>query len=210
MDGADEVFESPKKRKRQKTLDFGNSQSVWSERIGFQPPSPTVGQVYLSQNRPLTTQQEKKFWKIVATAINGNVSERSLAKVVANTWNEYHFTTMSKNGIGFGGRISEHHASKILKRKGQHLRLQQHFQLKDQKPSPVAQKKTQQHFQLSNSKPPPVVNKKPVLEREDLAYMSYKQMRDWIGFFGLSHQSSKKKQIAALMNHLDQLEKKNK
>ena len=105
MDGADEVFESPKKRKRQKTLDFGNSQSVWSERIGFQPPPPTVGQVCLPQNRPLTTQQEKQFWKIVAIAVNGNVSESSLAKVVANTWNECHFTTMAVNGIGFGGRM---------------------------------------------------------------------------------------------------------
>ena len=114
---------------------------------------------------------------------------------------------MAVNGIDFGGRMSEHHATKILKKKGQHLRLQQHFQLSNQKQPPVAHQKPLQHFPLKNPKPPPVAWEKPVLKKEDLGKLSFAQMRDWLRHFGLSQQTHKKHQIAVLTKHLDLLEK---
>ena len=139
--------------------------------VVLQGSVPGVGNTFLPDRYPLTSlqEQQQQFWNIVsASCIKANVSETSLAKVFAITWNEHHFATMAKNDTGFGGRLADHHSKKLLKERANDLRLQQHYQFQQWqlKPSSNIPKPPPPPPVLDQRKPPPVESKPRIFKRE--------------------------------------------
>ena len=85
---------------------------------------------------------------------------------------------MAKNITGFGGRLAEHHAKKLLKERANDLRLQQHQQWQSKPSSNIPKKPPPPHV-LDQKKPPSVESKPRVLKRELLDTLSYKEMKNW-------------------------------
>ena len=72
---------------------------------------------YLQESKPLSTWQLQQFWRFNrdATMVFGaSLSKDDVAKHLANAWNERHSQRMINNTFGFGGRMRESHAKKLL------------------------------------------------------------------------------------------------
>ena len=205
-------FSPPRKKQKTKAPDCGSSQSVWSDRIKFTGGIPGVDQVHLPPNMPLNSDQQKQFWNIVLTSINSNVAQHSLPQVVANTWNTHHFAKMSENVVGFGGQMSQGHAEKLLKEKGNQVCLQQHHQinfLKQSHDQAVAQFPTAAPVASA-----PVVATAPSvkleqLTRENTESFTSNESGAWLRKLHLPMGRNKMLGSAELNKHPDRKEKEN-